>query len=876
MGILLLVLLLVTGCVKGTADFDEESQESIQESEPVVVVTTITTTSTTTTIQATPSNLGTMIDSIEAQYSVSTGAILNSPIRIKFNRTMDVSSVNQAVSMSVGGQTIGLTPLTGGNTADTFLFQPAEVLQLATSYMVSVSTSAMDRQGNFLSSTAQATITTRNVDFSFLPSNTGMFKIGTTLCCAITIDSNSSLNMDDLIASADGNIYRYQNDGSGSFSSTAIKGSDTSTPFTAIVIGDTDRDNLEDIVLTVEKGNDTIHATSVFNQMDLTSNKPFTWTDTDSDHTVVSSITDISRLGSELVSVDINNDGNIDLVTADIDVNQPAVLVLGGAGGGQFAVTEKLSLASSIIPAGITTTDFDRDGDQDIVITSVTGKNMVLFEGNGFGVFTQTSTITLSNMSPHRVSAGDFDGDGDPDFVFSDIANNQIVFLLNEGNASFKLLNQVGVGQSPGDLVSEDFNRDGLLDVAVLNEDDNEITILLGNGSGGFSKQENLATAEAPKQLMAANLNDDSIDDLVVTSSGDLGLFLGTDSGWFSAITNLAVGTAPSATAIADVNEDAILDIIISNQNDDDLSLLIGNGKSGFSRQSDLSLAGSSSPMDILVGDFDNDQKSEIVTVNKGDDTIALLDTNDGQLQLTYTVVLSGDGPQEGAVGDFNNDGQLDIVIVMTDSNQLNILLNTGGGFSALNQDLVTTSTKPVAVATGHFNSDSNLDLAVVNETAKTVSIFFGTGTGQFASAQTLDPASVQTTGVLTDVALIEKDNQVVALAITDYNAKNVLLYTNNGGTFSYSSTLSVTSSPEHIVAKDINGDQVPELLVTASNFLFVFADTGSLEYTVFKVAVNLGNKPRRPTVTDFDGDLAPDVVIVDQDDNELSILLQR
>ncbi|MBF0286411.1 MAG: VCBS repeat-containing protein [SAR324 cluster bacterium] len=863
------------GCVKGTADFDEEAPKPIQESESIEVVTT-TTTTTTTVSQTVSSSLGTMIDSIEAQYSVSTGATLNSPIKIKFNRTMDVSSVNSAVSMNVESKVIELSPLTGGQTADTFLFQPAELLQLATNYAIIVSTAAMDRQGNSLSESAAAVITTRSIDIYLSPDNTGMFKIGTTLCCATTINSNFLINTDDLVISADGNIYRYQNNGSGSFSSLGFKSSETTAPFTAVVSGDVDRDGLDDIVFTVDRGNDAVHVASVLNQMDLTSSNPFTWTDTDSIYTVASTMNDISRLSSELVSIDVNNDGNMDLLIADVDVNQPSVLVLGGAGGGQFAISEKLSLATSIIPAGMAATDFDRDGDQDIVVASATGKNMVLFEGNGFGTFIQTSTIALSNMSPNHVVAADFDGDNDPDFVFSDIANNQIVFLLNEGNASFKLLNQITVGQSPGALVSRDFNGDGLFDIVVVNEDDNEITILLGNGNGGFAKKESLATAESPKQLLVANLNDDSIDDLVVTSAGDVGFFFGTGNGAFSAMSNMAVGNSPSASAVIDINGDSILDVIVSNQNDDDLSLLIGNGKGGFSRQSDLSLATSSSPVDIIVGDFDNDQQKEVVTLNKDDDTIAFLNVSGGQLQSTFTVVLTGDTPQGGVAGDFNNDGYLDIAIAMTGSNQLNILLNSGGGFSALNQSLTTTPTKPVALATGHFNSDDNLDMAVVNQSDKTVSIFFGTGTGQFASAQTLDPTAVQATGILTDVALIEQSGRVTALAVTDYSARSVLLYTNDGGTFSYSSTLSVISPPDHVVAEDLNGDQVPELIVTATNFLFIFSDTGSQTYTASRRAFNLGINPKSPIIADFDGDLAPDIGIADQHNNEFSILLQR
>ncbi|MBF0280625.1 MAG: VCBS repeat-containing protein [SAR324 cluster bacterium] len=902
-GIVLFMLLSLAGCIKGGTDFSDEENtiantshstgesQDLEDSTESTTSTTTTSPSTTVIIsQPSTSDEESFVDSVFPKYTVSSGGIQTSPIQIEFNRTMNVSSVNAAVSISGGSSFVQLTPLTTGETAQVFLFQPNESLQLSTIYVVSISAAARDILGNTMPAEDKWLIRIRNLSQSFSPDDSERFKIGDTMCCILGMELNAALDTRDLIVSGDGGIIRLKNNGSGTFTSSTIKSENSTAPFSALTRTDVDQDGLEDLVMMRDAGNDTAYIYSVFNQMDVNSSSPLIA----STDTKVASVSQVFSPGNRIVSSDINNDGNIDLALTDQGGTQPRVLVLGGVGTGDFTVVYELLLNKNAMPSDLAFTDFNQDGNSDIAVLSTSGKTMILYTGDGNGIFSELTTggfdSLFTSLIPNRFAVADFDGDRYPDFVISDLANDQIVYLSNQKDMTFKILSQVAVGRAPGAIAYGHFNSDRLLDVAVANVEDRDVSILLGDGTGGFTLQEDLAANGEVAEMTAGNLNGDSIDDLAVMSTdiSGLSIYFGSDDGIFTANGNVNTGSSPSSVAAMDINEDSIVDLIVSNRDDSDLSILYGNGKNSFSRQSDIDLTSSAMPLEMIVGDFDNDHTNELVTVNEGDNTITLFVKKNGQLASLYSVSVTGDGLKNGVAGDFNNDGQLDLAMVMSNSDQITILYNTGGGFSDLNQNTISTPSKPVSIASGYFNSDDDLDLAVVNQNAKTISIYYGTGTGHFVLVQTISaPTNVQTTASIQlgeIIAITDEKKRVTVLAVIDQGIpvttfsqqNNVFLYTNYNGTFLFITSLSVSAQPRHISAADLNDDAIPELIVTAPSLLAVFTDNGDRLYTAASTSVNLGSNPQRAVSADLNGDLAPDIVVVDQINDELSIFFQR
>ena len=72
-----------------------------------------------------------------------------------------------------------------------------------------------------------------------------------------------------------------------------------------------------------------------------------------------------------------------------------------------------------------------------------------------------------------------------------------------------------------------------------------------------------------------------------------------------------------------------------------------------------------------------------------------------------------GSSPTGIAAGDFNNDNKQDLVVANQGANNVSVLLGDGlGGFGAASN--FATGTSPYSVAVGQFNADTNLDLVVV------------------------------------------------------------------------------------------------------------------------------------------------------------------
>ncbi len=74
---------------------------------------------------------------------------------------------------------------------------------------------------------------------------------------------------------------------------------------------------------------------------------------------------------------------------------------------------------------------------------------------------------------------------------------------------------------------------------------------------------------------------------------------------------------------MADFNGDGIPDIVTSNRGDNTVSVLLGNGDGTFGPQETFPTG--KTPRAVAVGDFNGDGQVDIVTANLGDDTASVL-----------------------------------------------------------------------------------------------------------------------------------------------------------------------------------------------------------------------------------------------------------
>jgi hypothetical protein len=338
-----------------------------------------------------------------------------------------------------------------------------------------------------------------------------------------------------------------------------------------------------------------------------------------------------------------------------------------------------------------------------------------------------------------------------------------------------------------------------------------------------------------PVQTVSADFNGDGNADVATGIQGDnaVSVMLGNGKGGFSAPVEYSVGTDnPIGLAVGDFNNDGIADLAVAAG--DDVYFLMGNGDGKFQQPvqvASLPAAG----WYLTLGDFNNDGNLDLAVATDGPS---------GNAPDSYVVVLLGKGngtfqsPTEYSVGnldlytvvagDFNGDGKLDLAAVTSGSDgpsQVQIFLGQGDGTFKAGFTHSTSFYWSYGAAVGDFNGDGKLDLAVANGCGDelcfdtgSVSIFLGEGNGEFEAPKQLGSKLV---GV-----------GFWSLAVADYNGDGILdiasqsepsggvyVFLGTGdGKFQDAASYVTEESPYSIVAADFNNDKHTDLLTSDLN----------------------------------------------------------
>jgi hypothetical protein len=478
-----------------------------------------------------------------------------------------------------------------------------------------------------------------------------------------------------------------------------------------------------------------------------------------------------------LAAGDFNKDGMMDLAILQSD-GTVSILLNGGAGN--FPAESRYMIGTpKSVGSGMFAMDINDDGNLDLVLASghpdalfPTGTNMTILFGKGDGTFRGAPLVVANGNfgkfgSTTSMTAADFNGDGLLDLVAA------TSIFLGKSGGGFRAAGSTNC--TPAAYVTAaDVNSDGRADVVTLSGrfNGNNVAVCLGNGDGTFQKPAtySAASGNAGATFVAVgDVNGDGRPDLVL-SYGDGDFYPGnTDfisgysipssallmtakaGGGFNAGVNIPTGTNTMQVALADVNGDGKLDLIAANLGIADqqglvngapppsagnVTVSLGNGDGTF--RPAVAYTVGRNPISVAVADVNGDGKPDLIVGTIAADPAAKIAVLLGSGNGTFgapTLFATYSWPKGLALADFNGDGILDLAIMHGANDAPTTIMQGNGDGTFMAEMVLPTGDTPSAIVAADFDGDGKPDLAVMDKgdessTSGSLVVFHNTSAG--------------------------------------------------------------------------------------------------------------------------------------------------
>ena len=398
------------------------------------------------------------------------------------------------------------------------------------------------------------------------------------------------------------------------------------------------------------------------------------------------------------------------------------------------------------------------------------------------------------------------------------------------GQVNFQSAVKYQVGSNPVATGAADFNGDGKLDLAVLNAGSNDISILLGNGDGTFQAARNFnlgnSAPSVPVSISSGDFNGDGKPDVAVflpantnSPTGEVRILMGNGDGTLQSSVTTTLNLPPGASvggsgvppvfpavAIADVNGDKKADLLVNLFDSNDptntnLNVLLGNGDGTFASPR---LVASGLKFRIALADFNQDGKPDLAVPMAGGAQI-LLGHGDGTFQPGSTIALSNGFDGTGVwIADLNGNAKLDLIVGSafstcnaagcTDEEHLSAFLAQAASFASEQMIAQGSGAKWCGFVCGNVSVNNIYDVSPGD--------FDGDGVPDLLDRRILAQCVAGLCGIASSALEVRIGN--------------------GDGTFSPNDAAldptQVLADPGPLlVAQDLNGDQLPDLVVPNS-----------------------------------------------------------
>ena len=383
--------------------------------------------------------------------------------------------------------------------------------------------------------------------------------------------------------------------------------------------------------------------------------------------------------------MDVDLDGDLDLVmttSAGLEVS------LNKAIHRRVEATFTAVNTASVLNGDVrlASADFDRDGDEDLLVLSPDNATLRWLPANG-GAFGAAVTISTAANGATAVAAGDVTGDGLPDVVIGLPALGQLHVLRNVGSGATWQTQLMPNMANVRALHIADVDVDGSLDVVAFSMATNRTTLFrnVNRNATSWTQETVSTTITAVDQIQTVQLRRPGRPELLLTTyDPEVGLcevrkLAWANNAWTAAL--MAQGNGQSSiTAAADLNGDLTNDFVRS----------LGYGAGWQPNYNN----GTFNPAQTIPGlpeglrcgrlaDLNGDGRADLVAAGYGS-VVCAMNTGNGSFSSPQTLFTAqGAVFRDLVVFDFERDGDLDLAVADAAADQVRVLLNRSGQYDS-------------------------------------------------------------------------------------------------------------------------------------------------------------------------------------------------
>ena len=563
---------------------------------------------------------------------------------------------------------------------------------------------------------------------------------------------------------------------------------------------------------------------------------------------------------------DLNGDHLPDIIVSNKNYSD-RLGWLKNLGNGRFAAPVwLLGSYNSPLSGPAVITDFDHDGDLDLIVYSDDGFQLVRNKGNGqfsspvtIGWITNRYYGGSNELAPIYMAAADLNNDG-----LNDLVTTQIFFDPKSTSATNSSAGTVVWVKNSDDTLGY---PNALSDTLLFEIDKPYITF---------------STSAQFNSVKTADINKDGNMDVVASAYGSNFISWyendGNGSSWTKHMIDTAVG-GPSGITLADLDNNGYTDVVATLQNTDQVVYYLNNGDGTFRSKKVLDGASNSNVSIVVSADMDGDGSNDVVTGIGGHNIIWYRNDGTGNFQGPIPIAHTKDLFTALKVTDLNGDQKPDIlfwgnrIVDLGDSarrgGDMGWIPNLGGGTFG-SPRMVEEKAPVFDLQTEDINGDGDVDLLALEN--GTIAWYPNNGNGTWSSAITILSNSQIVLNYPIFLGDLDNDRYPDLLYVTleyDYSKSPPRTYTkihvlkNNGsGSFTEKNSFAAPPYLSKIETIDVDKDGLPDLLMIPLRLdsLSWYHNTDSL---TFEPGGNIGSDLfyHNTFVSDLDHDGYPDII---------------